>query len=115
MDRIAHELALDPAEVRRRNFIPPQSFSYTTVTGLHYDSGNYQAALDRTLELADYTDWRTKQREYRQTANPRLLGIGLSTFIEFSGDNVIPPVGTPREATTVRIRRDGTVLVQSGV
>ncbi|HCP75199.1 MAG TPA: xanthine dehydrogenase family protein molybdopterin-binding subunit, partial [Ktedonobacter sp.] len=45
MDRIAHELALDPAEVRRRNFISPQSFPYTTVTGLQYDSGNYQAAL----------------------------------------------------------------------
>ncbi|MFL5591113.1 MAG: xanthine dehydrogenase family protein molybdopterin-binding subunit, partial [Ktedonobacteraceae bacterium] len=115
MDRIAHELALDPAEVRRRNFIPPQSFSYTTVTGLHYDSGNYQAALDRALELADYTGWRAKQREYREAANSRLLGIGLSTFIEFSGDNAFPPAGMPREAATVRIRRDGTALVQSGV
>ena len=115
MDRIAHELGLDPAEVRRRNFIPPQAFPYTTVTGLHYDSGNYQAALDRALELADYTGWRAKQREYRETANSRLLGIGLSTFIEFSGDNTIPSASMPREAATVRIRRDGTALVQSGV
>src|SRR3989440_4744432 len=115
MDRIAHELDLDPAEVRRRNFIPPQAFPYTTVTGLHYDSGNYQAALDRALKLADYTGWRTKQREYREAANSRLLGIGLSTFTEFSGDNALPPAGTPREAATVRIRRDGTALVQSGV
>src|SRR5712691_3670183 len=115
IDRIALELGLDPAEVRRRNFIPPQASPYTTVTGLHYDSGNYQAALDRALELADYTGWRAKQREYREAANSRLLGIGLSTFIEFSGDNALPPAGMPREAAMVRIRRDGTALVQSGV
>jgi carbon-monoxide dehydrogenase large subunit len=115
MDRIAHELALDPAEVRRRNFISPQSFPYTTVTGLQYDSGNYQAALDRALELADYAGWRVKQREYRQSANPRLLGIGLATFIELSGDSAAPMSNAPREAATVRIRSDGTVLVQSGV
>src|SRR3989440_9493029 len=115
MDRIAHELGLDPAEVRRRNFIPPQAFPYTSVTGLHYDSGNYQAALDRALELADYTGWRAKQREYRESANSMLLGICLSTFIEFSGDNTILPPGIPREATTVRSRRDRTGLVQSGV
>src|SRR6266567_4706353 len=115
MDRVAFELGLDPAEVRRRNFIPPQAFPYSTVTGLHFDSGNYQAALDRALELADYAGWRAKQREYRETANSRLLGIGLSTFIEFSGDNTIPSASMPREAATVRIRRDGTALVQSGV
>ncbi len=113
MDRAAYELGLDPAEVRRRNFIPPQSFPYTTVTGLYYDSGNYQAALDRALELADYTGWRAKQREYR--ANSRLLGIGLASFIELSGDAATPMAGAPREAATVRIRPDGTVLVQSGV
>jgi carbon-monoxide dehydrogenase large subunit len=115
MDRIAHELDLDPAEVRRRNFIPPQAFPYATVTGLQYDSGNYQAALDRTLELADYAGWRAKQREYREANNSRMLGIGLATFIEFSGDNATPVTNTPREAAAVRIRRDGTVLVQSGV
>src|SRR5436305_7467826 len=115
MDRIAHELALDPAEVRRRNFIPPQAFPYTTVTGLHYDSGNYQAALERALELADYASWRAKQREYRQSGSHKLLGIGLATFIELSGDSAAPASNIPREAATVRIRSDGTVLVQSGV
>jgi carbon-monoxide dehydrogenase large subunit len=49
MDRIAHELGLDPAEVRRRNFISQEAFPYKTVTGAEYDSGNYQAALDRAL------------------------------------------------------------------
>lgn len=113
MDRIAHELGLDPAEVRRRNFIAPQTSPYKTVTGIIYDSSNYRAALDRALELADYAGWRAKQREYR--ANNRLLGIGLASFIELSGDAAAPMAGAPREAATVRIRRDGTALVQSGV
>ncbi len=113
MDRVAFELGLDPAEVRRRNFIPSQAFPYSTVTGLHFDSGNYQAALDRALELADYAGWRAKRREYR--TNNRLLGIGLASFIELSGDAAAPMSGAPREAATVRICRDGTALVQSGV
>jgi carbon-monoxide dehydrogenase large subunit len=115
MDRIAHELDIDPAEVRRRNFISPQAFPYKTVTGIVYDSGNYQAALDRALQLADYTAWRAKQREYRAANSGRLLGIGLASFIELSGDSASLPPSVPREAATVRIRRDGTVLVQSGV
>jgi carbon-monoxide dehydrogenase large subunit len=115
MDRIAHELAIDPAEVRRRNFIPPQVFPYRTVTGIVYDSGNYQAALDRALQLADYTGWRAKQREYRASNSSRLLGLGLASFIELSGDSASLPPNALREAATVRIRRDGTVLVQSGV
>jgi carbon-monoxide dehydrogenase large subunit len=115
MDRIAFELELDPAEIRRHNFIPPQAFPYKTVTGVVYDSGNYQAALDRALELADYVGWRAKQGGYRKAANPRLLGIGLASMIELSGDSFAPMNGAPREAATVRLRRDGTALVQSGV
>lgn len=116
IDRIAHELGLDPAEVRRRNFIPPSAFPYSSVTGAQYDSGNYQVALDRALELADYADWRSKQRERREAQSSLLLGIGLSTFVEVSGGAVGPNrPGIPQEAATVRIRQDGTVLVQSGV
>ena len=116
MDRVAHELALDPAEVRRRNFIPAQAFPHKTVTGVVYDSGNYQAALERALALADYADWRAKQREYRNKRNSRFLGIGLASFIELSGDTATPPSSSaPREAATVRIRTDGSILVQSGV
>ena len=71
MDRIALELGLDPAEVRRRNFITPDTFPYRTVTGAQYDSGNYQVALDKALELANYTNWRAKQREraYRRAGS----------------------------------------------
>ncbi|HLI07916.1 MAG TPA: xanthine dehydrogenase family protein molybdopterin-binding subunit [Ktedonobacteraceae bacterium] len=113
MERIARELGLDPIAVRRRNFIPPEAFPFTTVTGLRYDSGNYEAALDRALELADYEGWQEEQRRRRVAGDSRLLGIGLSTFNEISGDGGGMP--GPKEAATVRIRRDGTVLVQSGV
>jgi aerobic carbon-monoxide dehydrogenase large subunit len=114
MDRIACELGLDPAEVRRLNFISPQAFPHKTVTGVIYDSGNYLAALDRALELGDYTGWRARQRQLRKTSSGRLLGIGLASFIELSGD-ASTPLNAPHEAATVRICRDGTVLLQCGV
>jgi len=115
MDRIAHELNLDPAEVRRRNFIAPDAFPYQTVTGLNYDSGNYQVALDRLLELADYPGWRAKQRERRAAGSSVLLGIGLATFVENSGGAISFGPGAPQESAMVRIHRDGGILVQSGV
>ena len=116
IDRIASELGLDPALVRRRNFIPPDAFPYSTPTGVTYDSGNYQLALDRVLELADYKDWRAKQRERRVTGHGPLMGLGLSTFIESTGFALGPNrPGVLQESATVRILRDGTILVQSGV
>jgi aerobic carbon-monoxide dehydrogenase large subunit len=114
MDRIAQETGLDPVEVRRRNLIAPEAFPYSTPLGLHYDSGNYQAALEKVVELGDYAGWRAKQKEMRQPGHSRLLGIGLATFIEVSGGAMGGP-GAPREAATVRVRRDGSILVQSGV
>lgn len=84
MDRIAHELDLDPVVVRQRNFIPADAFPYKTLTGLQYESGNYQVGLERLLELSDYAGWRAKQQERRQqgTSGQPLLGLGLATFIE---------------------------------
>ncbi|GHO69866.1 aldehyde dehydrogenase [Ktedonobacter sp. SOSP1-52] len=117
LDRIAHILKLDPAEVRQRNFIDANDFPHRTVMGMSYESGNYQAGLERLLTLADYTGWRTKQREQRSQGESKyLLGIGLATFIENSGGSMGPiRPGIPQEAATVRIRSDGTILVQSGV
>ena len=116
IDRIASELGLDPAEVRRRNFIPPDAFPYETPAGVTYDSGNYQAALDRALDLADYAGWRARQHERRSAGQGPLVGIGLSTFIESTGGAMGPNrPGVLQEAATVRIMRDGTILVQSGV
>jgi len=115
IDRIAYELGLDPAEVHRRNFISQEDFPYKTVTGAQYDSGNYQAALDRALELADYEGWREKQRKQREEHDSSLLGIGIASFTEISGGAMNSRPGVPQEAATVRIGRDGTILVQSGV
>src|SRR5205085_4518018 len=70
---------------------------------------------ERALELADYAGWRGRQCEYRAGGRRRLLGIGLASFIELSGDSFAPSANAPREAATVRIRRDGTALVESGV
>ena len=115
MDAIARELALDPVEVRRRNFIPPDAFPYQTVTGMPYDSGNYPALLNRLLELSGYEQWREKQRERRAAGGTRLLGLGLSTFNEISGDGRLMNTDAQKEAAVVRVRRDGTLLAQSGV
>ncbi|HET8911330.1 MAG TPA: xanthine dehydrogenase family protein molybdopterin-binding subunit [Ktedonobacteraceae bacterium] len=115
MDRIAHELKMDPAELRRRNFIAPDSFPHKTVTGIIYDSGNYQTGFELALETGEYSRWKAKQREARSTTSSKLIGIGLASFIELSGDSMLPRGNAPREAATVRIRPDGTVLLQSGV
>ncbi len=115
IDRIARELEIDPAEIRQRNFITQENFPYQTLTGAQYDSGNYQAALDRALELGDYAGWREKQRKQREKADGSLIGIGLAAFTEISGGAMGGRPGMPQEAATVRIQRDGTILVQSGV
>ncbi len=116
VDRIASELRLDPAEVRRRNFIAPDAFPYKTPTGVTYDSGRYEAALDRALTLADYQGWRATQRERRTALHTPLVGIGLSTFVESTSFAPGPRRhGVLQEAATVRILQNGTILVQSGV
>ena len=87
IDLIAADLGLDPAEVRRRNFIPPESLPYDTPTGITYDSGNYEAAFDRVLELADYHSWR--ERSQRENASgERLIGVGLAAVVKGSGARV---------------------------
>ncbi|HEX9036831.1 MAG TPA: xanthine dehydrogenase family protein molybdopterin-binding subunit [Ktedonobacterales bacterium] len=113
MDRVARKLGMDPAEVRRRNLLAPDVFPYQTPTGMAYDSGNYQPALDKALALADYSGWREQQRERRERHDPRALGIGVSTFIEVTG-GLIPGPDEPQEAATARILSDGRVLVQTG-
>ena len=66
MDLVADELGVDPVEVRRKNFPTPDEFPFKTATGLFYDSGNYQAALDRALEMADYQSLREEQKKARE-------------------------------------------------
>jgi len=80
MDRIAQELNIDAVKVRRKNFPHPKEFPFKTATGLAYDSGNYQLALDKALKLAGYDKLRREQKQLRRRG--RYLGIGVSTYVE---------------------------------
>jgi carbon-monoxide dehydrogenase large subunit len=77
---VAQELKIDPVTVRRKNFPQPKEFPFQTATGLAYDSGNYQRALDKALKLAGYQKLRREQKRLRMRG--RYLGIGLSTYVE---------------------------------
>ena len=83
IDRLARELKIDPVEVRRRNLIPPFDAGHTVITGLTYDSGNYQRALDLVLDRGGYTALRSEQADARKRG--RLIGIGVSTYVEVCG------------------------------
>ncbi|HET8589507.1 MAG TPA: aerobic carbon-monoxide dehydrogenase large subunit [Nakamurella sp.] len=83
VDCLAHELKMDPVELRRRNLLRPEQFPYTTKTGWVYDSGNYRATLDEALRIAGYDELRREQAEKR--ARGELMGIGVSFFTEAVG------------------------------
>ncbi|MBO2462985.1 xanthine dehydrogenase family protein molybdopterin-binding subunit [Actinomadura violacea] len=85
MDELAAELDMDPIEVRRRNWIAHEEFPYDTIAGLTYDSGNYEAATDKALELFEYDKLRAEQADRRERHDPVQLGIGVSTFTEMCG------------------------------
>ena len=85
VDDLAAELGLDPIELRRRNWIAHEEFPYTTVCGLEYDSGNYEAATDRALEMFDYDGLRAEQTRRRESGDTVQLGIGVSTYTEMCG------------------------------
>jgi len=113
MDAIARSCGLDPAEVRRRNLIRPEEFPYRAPSGLVYDSGQYEAALDRALAMVDYKRFRDLQRRARDDG--RHLGIGFSTFMETAG--VGPSKTTPIpgwESATVRVETSGKITVLTG-
>ncbi len=120
MDIAARGLGLDPAELRRRNFIPPDKFPYIIPSGNEYDSGNYEATLNKALEMADYPRLRGEQEEARKQG--RYLGIGVVTTIEpgaFSW-NVVSQAGFMAnvnivpEAARVSIDPFGKITVKLG-
>ena len=110
IDLIALDLGLDPAEVRRRNFIPPDAFPYDTPTGITYDSGDYEAAFDRALELSEYDSWRDRSRQQSKDGD-FLIGVGLATVVKGSGAKVI----TLTEHSRVIVNLAGEVTVHTGV
>jgi aerobic carbon-monoxide dehydrogenase large subunit len=81
----AYELGMDPADLRRANFIQPDQFPYTSATGFEYDSGDYGRALDLALEKVGYRELREEQRRLREEGSDKLLGIGLASFTEVVG------------------------------
>ncbi|WP_245155950.1 xanthine dehydrogenase family protein molybdopterin-binding subunit [Nocardioides sp. 503] len=85
MDELAAELGVDPFEVREKNWIKHEEFPFTTVAGLEYDSGNYEAATARAKELFGYDELRAEQKRRRDAGDQVQLGIGVSTFTEMCG------------------------------
>ena len=116
VDRLADELGLDPAAVRRLNFAT--EFPYTTATGLMYDSGDYAAALDKALEIADYASFEARRAEAAARGNHR--GIGLSTWVEICGlapSAVTKAIGIGAggwESAIVRLHPTGSATVVTG-
>jgi len=113
LDLVAADLGMDPAEVRRKNFPAANEFPFHTATGLDYDSGDYEAALNKAQEIAGYAKLREDQKAAREQG--RLIGIGISTYVEICalGPSQAMPAGG-WESATVRIEPTGKVTVLTG-
>jgi carbon-monoxide dehydrogenase large subunit len=114
MDLVARELNMDPVEVRRRNFIPKEAFPYNTPTGMQYDSGDYEAALSKALQIAGYDQLREEQQRLRQQGE--FMGIGVTTTTEICGFGPAASLGGLGgfESGLVRIDSMGKVTVLTG-
>jgi carbon-monoxide dehydrogenase large subunit len=104
MDAAARQLGLDPAEIRRRNFIQPDEFPYTTPNGTPFDSGNYPRLLDTALVLAGYDELK-RERDQRR-ARGEFVGLGMATFVE--------QTGAGSESGRARVELDGTITAVVG-
>jgi carbon-monoxide dehydrogenase large subunit len=108
MDTFAAELGLDPAEVRRRNFISKDAFPHTTVTHAAYDSGDYEGALELALRSAGYDELRAEQQRRREEGGAKQLGIGLSCYVEITNGVAESEFGE------VEITPEGGAIVRTG-
>jgi carbon-monoxide dehydrogenase large subunit len=107
IDIIAAELGKSPEEIRRKNFIPPSAFPYATPTGQNYDSGEYDRALTKALELAGVETLRREQKERLDRNDRTLLGIGQAVYVEMCGFG-------PYESAVVRVEPSGSVTAYTG-
>ena len=118
IDIFALEIGMDPAEVRRKNLIPPFSDGHTVATTVTYDSGNYEGSFDRALEMLGYDEFRREQAQARQQG--RYLGVGLSSYVEICGvapSAVAATLGARAglwESALVRMHMTGKVTVFTG-
>jgi len=117
VDILADELEMDPAELRRTNFIPSDEFPYETPLGWTYDSGDYETAMDKALEMIGYEELREEQREKRERGE--LMGIGISSFTEIVGagpGKQCDIAGIEMfDSCEVRVHPTGKVLARIGV
>ena len=117
-DMFAQEIGMDPADVRRKNLIPPFDDGYDVPTGVTYDTGNYEAAFDRALEMAGYQQFVQEQEQARKKGH--YLGIGLSTYVEICGlapSAVVTSLGLQYgawESALIRVHPTGKVTVATG-
>jgi len=109
MDAFAAEIEMDPAELRRKNFVSPDAFPYTNASGTTMDSGNYAGALDTVMAQIDYAELRAEQARRRDDPSAKLLGLGWSAYIEITNPVTSPDFGS------IEVRPDGTALVLTGV
>ena len=107
VDVIAHDLGKPPEEIRRKNFIPPSAFPYTTPTGQKYDSGEYSRALTKALEVAHVAKLRNEQHERLARHDRTILGIGMAVYVEMCGFG-------PFESAVVRVEPGGGVTAFTG-
>jgi carbon-monoxide dehydrogenase large subunit len=120
VEQLAHELGMDPLEVRRKNFIPKEDFPAAVAIGIVYDSGDYHGSLDRLLENFDLDAFRSEQEELRSKGVYR--GVGFSTWMEICGlapSRVVGPSGVGLQAgfyesSVVRVHASGGVTVYTG-
>ena len=118
VDLAADELGMDPAELRRRNFIPANAFPYQTPVALQYDSGDYQSTLELALKAAGYSEFEARRQEAARRG--KLRGIGLATYIEACGiapSAVVGSLGARAglfESAAVRVHPTGSVTVLTG-
>ena len=113
MDMLARELAIDPAELRRKNFIRPGQFPFRTQAGAVYDSGDYEKTLDRALEAAGWARLEAERDAAR--ADGRVVGLGLSMYVESCGlgpSSMVSPGGW--EHSQVTVERDGRISAATG-
>ncbi|MDX2030215.1 MAG: molybdopterin cofactor-binding domain-containing protein [Blastocatellia bacterium] len=114
MNCVAQELGMDPIDLRRKNFPKPEEFPFPTATGLFYDSGDYEQALEKAMKMADYQKMREEQAAAR--AEGRVMGVGVSTYVEICamGPSAALPAGG-WESATVRVEPTGKVTVLTGI
>lgn len=120
VDELAAEIGMEPMELRKKNWITHDEFPYTTVAGLTYDTGNYEAATEKALAMFDYDGLRAEQAQRRASGDPVQLGIGISTFTEMCGLAPSRTLGALKyvaggwEHCTVRALPTGKIEVVTG-